>query len=277
MGHSGSTLLDIILGGHSNIVGLGEVGSVLSRNEDGLEKLYRSKCSCGKRGQQCEFWGSVLKELEIYNDIYLDQKYKIVLDAFRKIFGANFVFVDSSKSRRYLHALLKQENLNVSVLHIMKDVRSFTISAIDNANRKLERNQKVDKYGKWYAKSSFYHYLRWYQFNKEIVRYLNKNNIRSKTVSYENLCFHAEENVKHICNFIQQPYQIEMLNPLNSHSHVITGNRMRFQVEKRKGISYDNRWFGRKEWLLPSILLPHIMRFNNKCLYDHVDVSKWEK
>jgi len=60
-GHSGSTLLDMLLGGHSCISALGEA-----------HRLYfavRSKdkyhhCTCGKHISDCKFWKSVEKELK---------------------------------------------------------------------------------------------------------------------------------------------------------------------------------------------------------------------
>jgi len=51
MGHSGTTLLDLVVGQHSKFVGLGEIFSVLDAGLGftGLEhtKRKRAPCSCG--------------------------------------------------------------------------------------------------------------------------------------------------------------------------------------------------------------------------------------
>ena len=55
-GHSGSTLLDMILGGHSKISALGEAHRVyLSAHNEGKVHL----CACGLTLEKCEFWSAV--------------------------------------------------------------------------------------------------------------------------------------------------------------------------------------------------------------------------
>lgn len=60
-GHSGSTLLDMMLGGHSQVSSLGEAHSLyfLLRNHT---EGYR--CTCGKHVSQCAFWAKVEDEAQ---------------------------------------------------------------------------------------------------------------------------------------------------------------------------------------------------------------------
>lgn len=59
-GHSGSTLLDMLLGGHSKISATGEIHRFyLSLNSD--EKLHR--CTCGESVWTCPFWSAVIDAL----------------------------------------------------------------------------------------------------------------------------------------------------------------------------------------------------------------------
>ena len=46
LSHSGSTLLDLILGGHSRFVGLGEIRQVLDLESLEREKIGKVVCSC---------------------------------------------------------------------------------------------------------------------------------------------------------------------------------------------------------------------------------------
>lgn len=51
-GRSGSTLLDIVLAGHENIFGLGEVACLPEEIA-----LQERTCACGSRYRSCSFWG----------------------------------------------------------------------------------------------------------------------------------------------------------------------------------------------------------------------------
>jgi hypothetical protein len=72
----------------------------------------------------------------------------------------------------------------------------------------------------------------------------------------------------------EQP-DLSMLSLKDSCSHIIRGNRMRLQPEKRQGIFYDHRWFYRREWLLCALLFPTIMRFNEREVYNNGAGTLW--
>lgn len=57
-GHSGSTLLDVLLGGHSRIESLGEI-TQLPKN-----LALNTDCCCGTPIRQCSFWQAVLRKLD---------------------------------------------------------------------------------------------------------------------------------------------------------------------------------------------------------------------
>ncbi len=57
-GHSGSTLLDLVLGSHSRVESLGEI-SHLSKNIS-----LNTKCSCGQDVLSCNFWSNIIDRLE---------------------------------------------------------------------------------------------------------------------------------------------------------------------------------------------------------------------
>jgi hypothetical protein len=56
-GHSGSTLLDLLLGSHSQIFSLGEIGQ--------FSRFFRDNesCTCGIPVRQCEFWKKARRKL----------------------------------------------------------------------------------------------------------------------------------------------------------------------------------------------------------------------
>ena len=57
-GHSGSTILDIILGGGAAVESLGELVSGLGRCD------RRRQCSCGSPMRECSFWCEVRRRFE---------------------------------------------------------------------------------------------------------------------------------------------------------------------------------------------------------------------
>lgn len=67
-GHSGSTLLDMLLGGHDQISSLGEVHR-LTINARRSGQLY--SCNCGKAINECPFWCKVADELQVM--LHVDQ------------------------------------------------------------------------------------------------------------------------------------------------------------------------------------------------------------
>ena len=59
-GHSGSTLLDLLLNGHNQITGLGEVHRFSLSFSHDIEPL---NCSCGYRITSCPFWKRVIRNI----------------------------------------------------------------------------------------------------------------------------------------------------------------------------------------------------------------------
>jgi len=59
-GHSGSTLLDLLLGEHPSIVSVGEV-SMLNHYLECAERI----CSCTRQAHRCPFWQKVMAELHV--------------------------------------------------------------------------------------------------------------------------------------------------------------------------------------------------------------------
>ncbi|MGK7888624.1 MAG: hypothetical protein AB4042_04775, partial [Leptolyngbyaceae cyanobacterium] len=122
LSHSGSTLLDLVLGGHPRFIGLGEVVRAIDPQRD----LTQNKCSCGETAEQCIFWSKAIPRLA--GCLEPRTRYQIVYDTFLEVFGRDYILVDSSKYLPALTFLDEELDFNIQVLHIIKDVRAFTIS-----------------------------------------------------------------------------------------------------------------------------------------------------
>lgn len=151
-GHSGSTLLDLIMDSHSQIVGVGE-----------MSHFYRSWrmgnwCSCGYRLQDCSFWNTAIQGTDYQaldrmhqnkysfflgrtdgfyygaerkeNEVDTERYTKALADVYRRLMeqtGASVVF-DSSKSPERAWLLMNSDLFDVYVLHLVRDGRGVLYS-----------------------------------------------------------------------------------------------------------------------------------------------------
>jgi hypothetical protein len=122
--HSGSTLLDLMLGTHPQLVGLGEVYSLIDPKYDLFCKPELRRCSCGSSLAECAFWGRVCSELKGRRNLDARRRYDIVFAVFREVFGPDVVPIDSSKHVKALRTLYEIGGQGVEVIHLAKDVRA---------------------------------------------------------------------------------------------------------------------------------------------------------
>jgi hypothetical protein len=250
-----------MLGGHSSLIGLGEIAKVISEESLYLYQAPHSKhmCSCGKNINECTFWSKVLAGLKSQESKPYLEKYKIVMDIFHDTFGLDTIPVDSSKYIRNLNPLVKDNSFDIKALYLIKDVRNYTISQIDNIQRKNWNKNFIKKH-------PFYFFFAWHVENKVIQKNLITKNIDYFQLGYEELCLHLDSAIENICKFLEIESEPAMYNIKESTSHVVRGNRIR-NLSGEQPISYDHRWFNRRDWLMASLLFRHIMKFNQKHVY----------
>jgi hypothetical protein len=268
LGHSGSTLLDLLLGGHPRFIGLGEIAQVIVPGKVDLLASSGQLCSCGETVTRCPFWGEVAKRLPDAPQDRLDVRYRLVLDTFAEVFGDSLIPVDSSKYLHHLERVVSVAGLDVRVLRLAKDVRAFAVSQIDNARAK--------RLG-WIKRRAFAQFHIWHRGNRDLDRYVDASGLPSLRVGYEELCLSSGRVIPGICAFLREDFSPDMLDIGRSRSHVLVGNRMRTSASDRAAITYDYRWFCRHEWLLPSMLLPHVMRYNQRAVYANGTLGRWRR
>lgn len=278
LGHSGSTMLDLTLGQHSKMTGLGEIATVLNLGLDSIRQRA-IPCACGSSLDNCNFWGNVAKTLGDAPGASFQERYQTVINTAQSIFGDDCVIVDSSKGLASLKRISKLPDVDLKVLHLIRDVRPFTISYLDRMKRRRNKASAQKNIGK-FPKSllqqyASYYFLQWYRQNRKIQQYLNGLDLPVFQFGYEELCLYPQKIVGKICEFLEVEEEAALLNWDKPKSHIIRGNIMRVNAEKW-GIHYDNRWFYRKNWLMPSVLFPHIMKYNNAEVYKNTAGTVWE-
>lgn len=249
--HSGSTLLDLVLGGNSRCVGLGEVHNVLRTPPAQLAEKFGESCTCGEIADSCPFWGPFRRWLAANSDVLPEAKYDALLRHFQDVFGPDMIMVDSSKKIRAARVYHDMQNVELLAIHLLKDVRAYTVSQIDKA--------PADVHSSLFAVTTF---RRWHQKNERIQRALREVGIPHVKLSYEELCHDPEATVLRLCSALGIDPEPEMTSLRSRNSHLIAGNRIRHDPEKRAEIVYDDRWLRRRDWKLAAFLHPGIMRYN---------------
>lgn len=275
-GHSGSTLLDLLLGSHSTAATVGEI-SHLSKNV-----ALNTQCTCGVSVRSCKVWGEVLglvgRELgvDLLKDPYaLNMGYPratIVVDRAHQ----NQRYLFKRKGLLALYYLKMRYGLDVldpflgsideSVTHnfLIYDAVRKVLGAdviVDSSKEYLKgiavykkRPDKVrillltrDGRGVYYSnlkrkfsrEHSVNSWKRHYARALPLLeRHVDPNHILQ--VRYEDIAGNTAGEVSRICEFLGLEYEPEMLEFATHVHHSTNGNDMRFSNSSH--ISIDTSW-----------------------------------
>ncbi len=250
LSHSGSTFLDFFLSHHKDILGLGEVYSILINKKSNFEKT-ESVCSCGNLLINCDIWSKYKLSKSNIDHI---EKYRHILNFLRD--RNEKIIIDSSKNLWMIDVLRKLRDngdINLKILFLARDARGWAASRKD-----LGRG--VNAINRPYI---YYFYL-WYKQNKNILKFLKDNNLSYKIVSYERIAFETEKALKDIFSFLEISYDGFDLSK-KANSHIAYGNRTK--KNKNNKLIYDSRWITRYWLNIQFILAPNIFKWNNNLIY----------
>ena len=260
--HSGSTLLNLLLGCHSKAVALGEIHSVYRKIKD-----KQRVCTCGEEIDQCRVWSHLFQQYRNNRETFISF-YNDLIKNVEGQYSNEHLIIDSSKRLGTLKYLIENGIKDISVLFLIKDVRSFTQSI--NSLKHSKGKRKKDGWRRIYKYFVPYNIRRWHRENKEIKEYLTTHNVSHFQIGYEELCFFPEEMLRQISKFLEIDFERNMLIPQKSHSHIIRGNRMRFDSNKLSGIKYDARWKNNRMISFLCPLFSSVMNWNDKNVYSNV-------
>ena len=210
-----STLLDLLLGTAKKALSWGKISDRASRIP---QKAGRASAAAEPRRAECRFWAPVLNRLAA-NGSELSEV-KNINSCSRKLAHSIvhiFQSVNSSKQVANLRVLQTLPEVEISVLHNIKDVRAFTTSMIDNELRKHNRRPSPEKL-----------FLEWYRTNCSVHSQINQVLGRPPLrVMYEALCFATQTVAERVTEVLGEQY-IDPCAPLKSGlTHIISGNRFR--------------------------------------------------
>lgn len=267
---SGSTILDIVLQQHDDVIGVGAAGELF----DWL--AHDRKCGCSLPLSECKFWQSVasrcpttqpdqvsasarlqrsIESLVCFPALVLGIKREQVVKRYREqaeqLFGAisvvsgKKVIVDSSKTARLYTgrplALFRHTRMAVKIIHLVRDGRGVVWSAMKSSGSP-ERRRHTE--------------FRPFNFAGTLVSWILTNSLALLSarllpddavlrVRYEDLCDETTGTLREIGEFIGLDMcpVIEKLESGRALSvgHNVGGNRVRFTAGLRFRPDYEWR------------------------------------
>lgn len=238
--HSGSTLLDMMLNAHPEIISVGEVLKLNNVKYLNSGEVKVTRCSCGASGLlQCPFWsrvdaltkethGKSLADLNVDDYRRRDEQPEPNTALFRaisEVSGKKFI-VDSSKLPRRLEYLLRLEELDVHPIHLIRNPAGQIASVID-------RFGLVDCI------------LRYEVVNAQIRQKLKT--VKHGVVRYEDLVREPQRTLQGILQPLGLKFDPRQLEWAEQPKHSFAGNHARWQTKSE--LVLDERW---KERLSPA-------------------------
>ena len=233
-GHSGSTLLALLISGHSRVLSAGEVKMLV--HTDARQRL----CSCHQlEPERCPFWSKVQQSVEdqlglpLHKLALTDQgdpvtfaRHNGVLFAAIAAVSGCSVVVDSSKSLPRLSRLLSMK----------PDPRTPTlqIKPIHLHRGPLGLMNSVRKYG-YSLREASDNYCRLFFLTRERLA-----SVASLELSYEQLARDPVRELRRVMAWIDLPFESQQMQWRSGVRRDLHGNDMRFGVSEQ--IELDDSW-----------------------------------
>lgn len=252
--HSGSTLLDLLLNAHPDMVSVGELKQ-LGRYANFARKRGRiPQCTCGAPSlAECPFWGKVgalteartgqpLGDLNVENyaeRASFERDNVVLFNAIADGAGKR-VIVDSSKNADRLERLLAIPALDVFPIFLIRDPKGQICSSL----RKNDVNS-------WLGKNT-------YGLLRLIKNYVGTNRkiyglVKDRphaVIRYEELAANPERTLTPLMAELGLSFHPDQLRWAAEERHNISGNRMRFGESSE--VRLDEHW--RDQLTLPQRL-----------------------
>lgn len=255
-GHSGSTLLDMIIGTSPDIFSAGEL-TFITRSS-----IFEEYCSCNERIVDCTVWSKIVQiwldsspiNLEDYQRLRLkfernkttfrtlyamvlpDKDFKVyclttrlLFEAIYEVTGKNII-VDSSKSPQRI-AVLKRI-VNLKVIHLCRNAKGVLNSAKNSSKKDLKAGREVDLPPNGTAKTL----LDWIFVN--FITQIFTIGVNSKKIQFKNY-------IRHTRDLMSLHDKIEISNSTKGFStdHMLAGNLIRLKknlkIDRNIGVQYS--------------------------------------
>ncbi|MCA9247644.1 MAG: sulfotransferase [Planctomycetales bacterium] len=269
-GHSGSTLLDLVIGSHSQIESVGELVSIAPH---AMGAASDERCTCGASYANCEFWSPVIKlamanladkslDLRVTDQQLFAERNVALLQAILQHSGARYV-CDSSKIAKRLWTLQECDTIDTFIIHLVRDGRAVG-NSYQRAAVRQEKKGELD--------FDFRYVLRrWRRTNLKIWHKFHEND-RYFLIRYEDFCADPRDVLLRLLPKLGLKYEEEMLQFRDTTHHNISGNRMRLLPgqEIRRDLKYVSQLSTWDWWRATAIARKALSHFGYPMLRRHV-------
>jgi hypothetical protein len=288
LGRSGTTLIERVLGELPGVCALGEVVHLWQRDIRDDER-----CGCGARFSECEFWRAVgvkafggWERVDVHRILALQELvertrhipvlatarrrdfsalvieyaeyYARIYAAAAAVSGAS-VIIDSSKHSALAHCLRHCDEIDLRVLHVVRDPRGVAYSWTKTVSRpETDGRQEMTRYTP--ARSA----VLWNAHNAAFGL-LRQRGVAVRRVRYEDFLANPREVVNKVAAFVCMDTSMAALEFLAAdsvqlgQSHSAAGNPMRFrtgEVELRPDEAWRNALPPRQRALVGAVCAP---------------------
>jgi hypothetical protein len=277
-GHSGSTLLDLILGSSPEVFSTGELMFFKEHNSLEPEAYYKAPeriCTCRRPFRDCDFWRRVTRnwqaDYKIIRHKSLAEDVKIAFNIFNPLNRFRFriepdethklldaieeaataekpevkYLLDSSKDPRRLYRLSLEADREIIVIHLVRDVRGFAFSHAKNIRFK--------------PRNHFVSLAEWLVINL-VTKAMVRNRFRTISVRYEEFCRDPKTQIELLNRQLGVAIPDDFVETINSSVyHNIGGNGLR--LRKVEAIREDNLWQEKLPRFTKLILAPFARLF----------------
>ena len=242
-GHSGSTLLDMLIGSHSKAFSIGE------RIVKNLGLETNRPCTCGAETlSQCSFWSQVDNYLENFNHNLNQLQIEAARSETFQSHNSHYYNAISSISKA--DALIDSAK-SINRLRKLSDCTVFNLKVIF-----LERSPFGVVASQHRRKGGWLYQTIMHQINSTAKRHYAKYHDHLY-VKYEDLTKDPEQHLQLIMQYIGLEFEATQINWTDTEFHLLGGSRLRFRPNVK--IQPDERW--RSELTLFQKII--IYAFNN--------------
>lgn len=235
-GHSGSTLLDLLLGSHSSIESDGEICAFADYFASTSDLTPKQKtCTCGLHVDDCEYWQQVNQKLDLgssYQDLDINTKNQQdfeaknfqLLSTILEVSGKT-VFCDSSKQFKRLNRYLESDLFALTIVHLIRDGRAVGYSKQKKTAKKTDSSEGADK-----PKNAYFQSLKeWQENNGKIYQDLSSHP-GYICLKYEDLVANPRAKLTQILAKVDLQFEQQQLEFWQTPCHNLSGNRWRKRV-----------------------------------------------
>jgi len=237
-GHSGSTLLDLLISSHSQVTSLGEIKVLSAGRKKSPQTVLERRCTCGAKFiLDCLFWQGVeqfsgipLQDLDLDSEdpVIFKQHNRAIFQAAAAVSGCEFI-IDSSKDISRLEKLVAIKDFNIKPIQLVRHPGGVVYSNIKSGKNWLEHARKYT-----------HNFMRTRRFLE---------NRHSFTIYYEELASDPQQTLAKLMKWLELPYQETQLNWKSVPHHNIDGNAMRRSRSGESQIKLDNEWEKKLSWI----------------------------